>query len=144
MLAQNFKSATDLEITEQQRLALIKTLVLLETGKLTHKKKPDDNEMLHFGFDFKDGHPVLTGHFNMDLWTVTYRNCGTIACIGGTAEIIGGPGVGFVEDQLPENLQRLFYPFTSKFRFRDITTAQAATALRSYLTTGNPHWEEIT
>lgn len=33
MLTQNFKTAADLELSERQRGALIKTLVLMETGQ---------------------------------------------------------------------------------------------------------------
>jgi hypothetical protein len=140
MLAQNFKSATDLKITEKQKQALIKTLVLLETKKLTHMEKPISS------LEFKDNHPVLGKFFNMDVWASTYESCGTVSCIGGTAEIIGGPGVYFsaISSDFPKNLLDLFYPNTIMPElYEDITTEQAATALRNYLTTGKPNWKNV-
>jgi hypothetical protein len=133
MLMQNFKSAADLGITEPQLSALIKTLVLLETGKLVHV--PAD--------DLRRGPKTFTGHFNMDSWTWT-GDCGTVACIGGTAEMVGG--VNFQGFTRPKALTELFYPFDSnddgEHPFSAITPAQAATALRSYLTTGDAKWSE--
>ncbi|HEU0083809.1 MAG TPA: hypothetical protein VFQ87_13170, partial [Bradyrhizobium sp.] len=58
MLAQNFRSADDLGITEPQHQALRKTLVLLETDQLTHVE-PLDRSAERGSF---------TGHFNMCEW----------------------------------------------------------------------------
>ena len=127
MLAQNFRSADDLEITGRQHDALRKTLVLLETGKLTH---------------VAPGHAradrgCFTGHFNMREWNSTGES-GTICCIGGTAELIGN--VKFDPERLPEGLDELFFP--NMARVEEITTSQAASALRSYLTSGAPGWRD--
>jgi hypothetical protein len=127
MLAQNFKSADDLGITEPQHQALRKTLVLLETDKLTHVE-PVDRCTDRGSF---------TGHFNMSEWN-TASACGTVCCIGGTAELIGN--VKFEPQSLPEGLDELFFP--NAFRAEDVTTSQAATALRAYLTTGDAKWHE--
>lgn len=131
MLAQNFKSAADLGITEPQKEALMKTLVLLETGKLVHVE-PEDR----FTNDFRETEK-FTGHFNMARWRAA-DSCGTVACIAGTAEIIGG--VQFPVYGGPSNLNRLFAPASDPVMAK-ITTEQAATALRSYLTTGDPRWD---
>jgi hypothetical protein len=134
MLAQSFKSAADLGITEPQRDALCKTLVLLETGKLTHS----------FAFDFDreiddESKLPFSGNFNMRYWTEPGR-CGTIACIGGTATLISGVKFGYHSNN---RLRDLFQPaFVAMNRWSDITPAQAATALRSYLTTGDAKWHE--
>lgn len=131
MLAQNFKSADELKITEPQKEALIKVLVLLETGKLIHTTDYSYSN---------DGKTKFTGHFNMEEWGDWPHNCGTVACIGGTAELIAGKKI-FDGGEASGKLYDLFYP-----RLVDvwnlITTDQAATALRSYLTTGDPKWAE--
>lgn len=133
MLAQNFKSHVDLGITEPQFDALRKTLVLLETGKLKHQPMPDRYAWRAEKF---------SGLFNMGGWR-REAHCGTIACIGGTAEIIGD--VTFNMNK-PYSLNNLFYPNMNNegvlFDYHAITPAQAARALRSYLTTGDAKWSE--
>lgn len=130
MLMQNFKSAADLGLTEPQKEALMKTLVLLETGKLEHAKI-DDGIM--------GGSDKFTGHFNMHVWCREH-SCGTIACIGGTAELIGGVVFGYGKQHM--QLHNLFEPHDFDWQlWQNITPAQAATALRSYLTTGDARWD---
>lgn len=133
MLMQNFMSAADLGITEPQKDALIKTLVLMETGKLEHSKA--------FDFDrFDEVLPRFTGEFNMRYWAAPGTNCGTIACIGGTAELIGDVDFSY---QGNRDLLSLFQPQTVSIdRWGDITPAQAARALRSFLQTGDAKWSE--
>lgn len=127
MLAQSFKSAADLEITEPQLAALQKTLVLLETGKLKHVP----SEKLNYR---EDREPQFDGLFNMDH-SFFHGDCGTVACIRGTATLISG--VVFPRDQMPTGLYHLFY----SWGLSDPDTSQAATALRSYLTTGDARWD---
>lgn len=130
MLAQSFKPAAELDISEAQREALVKTLVLLETGKLTHYTidfRP---------YNIKSGQ-VFTGHFNMATWNLV-RDCGTVCCIGGTAELIGN--VSF--DDVSEELNNLFYPEVET-SLKQITPTQAAIALRNYLTCGEAKWDEV-
>lgn len=128
MLAQNFKPADELLITEAQKDALIKTLVLLETGRLKHV--PADVLAIR-GEHF-------TGHFNMDSWCWK-SPCGTVACIAGTAELIGN--VKFTAS--PRNLNELFFPRNAgvAVNYEKITPEQAAIALRSYLTIDNARWD---
>lgn len=132
MLAQNFKSASALGITEPQKEALMKTLVLLETGKLVHEKT-DSAWFPDTGEDF-------TGHFNMRQWNAAVHGCGTVACIGGTAELVGK--VSFQDDRsrMDAALTNLFMP-EPESSWNDITPTQAAIALRSYLTTGDARWD---
>jgi hypothetical protein len=142
MLMQNFKSADELEITEPEKEALIKTLVLLETGELRHVADPDDLPKAWTPFRERK----FTGDFNMIDWNYAHT-CGTCCCIGGTAELVGGLEVhgsfnGADEDGT--KLHELFYPEPSSIpgrSYRGITPAQAATALRSYLTTGDARWD---
>jgi hypothetical protein len=133
MLAQNFKSAVDLGITEGQLSALQKTLVMLETGALSYWDgyggryiAPEDRK--------------FSGHFNMNAWS-TPHECGTSCCIGGTAEMVGGLEPFSLMDASKDNesLRELFYPDDSD-PYAAIPT-QAATALRSYLTTGDARWD---
>lgn len=141
MLAQSFKSADELGITEPQRDALMKTLVLLETGKLRHVPIYDD------GGDLIDQirHVVplkarrFSYDFNMAEWSHPH-SCGTVCCIGGTAEFVGGLELLSFDHGAPAALKNLFYP--GSLRLSEITPAQAATALRSYLTTGDAKWRE--
>jgi len=134
MLVQNFKSASDLSITERERDALIKVLGLLER-----------EEIIFVPYDPVDrggDRPTYTGHFNMNSWARP-ASCGTIACIGGTAELIGG--VDFSRYYSDTEVYRLFYPGREvpDCEYESITVDQAAQALRSYLTTGAAGWSKI-
>jgi hypothetical protein len=133
MLAQNFKSAADLGITEPQLDALRKTLVLLETDRLVHA--PTSDTVMPNGYDF-------TGHFNMAEWSGKH-DCGTVACIGGTAELLAGSDLGFRYCAGPkyQAVNDLFLGHGLQVPLSTITPSQAATALRSYLTTGDARWD---
>jgi hypothetical protein len=133
MLAQNFMKSADLDLTDEQFEALCKTLVLLETEKLRHVPVVKD---------FVDGNYAFSGRFNMCNWA-GHHPCGTVACIGGTAELIGNVSFGYHLALKRTNLRlyRLFFPPMKSSMWSSITPQQAATALRSYLTTGNPHWD---
>lgn len=130
MLAQSFMAAVDLKITEAQRDALIKTLVLMETGKLQYVEVTGKIGSFRKTRKF-------TGHFNMRSWRDEIKGCGTVACIGGTAEMIGN--VDF--DHIPDGLYQLFFTMYRRNGdgvIQDITVEQASRALRNYLTTGKP------
>jgi len=128
MLAQSFLSAADLGITEPQKEALMKTLVLLETGKLKHV--PWSPDMRHV--DSKGR--TFDGYFNMAA-SFAIADCGTVACIRGTAMMISGEDF---MSPMPDGLKQLFY----HWKGGDPDDSQAATALRSYLTTGDAKWHE--
>jgi hypothetical protein len=137
MLMANFKSASDLGITEPQKEALMKTLVLLETGKLTHV--PDPIESPEYIIPFEERQ--FSGEFNMSSWSKSHH-CGTVCCIGGTAELVGSLPVYSLDPSCASNagLHNLFYPQVGGYN--QITPAQAARALRSYLTTSDAKWHE--
>lgn len=116
MLAQNFKTAAELGIDGDKVSALVKVLGMMERGEIS-----EDN-------------------FCMLDWT-----CGTVACIGGWAERMGSPQFGYLED-MPKSLARLVYPDSFGMKneqLRNITRAQAAHALRNYLTLGEARWAKI-
>jgi hypothetical protein len=133
MLAQNFLTAEDLCLTEQAHAALIKVLHLLDCGELKHVKLERDTCF------FKDS--TEPNAFNMASF-----ECGTAHCIGGWARVFMDKVP--MRDKVDKGgLYRLFYPpqhfqVPGAPKYHDITAEQAACALRSYLITGQPHWEE--
>lgn len=132
MLAQNFKTAAELDLTAHEHDALIKTLALLDTGKLIHVP-----EIVWGGSAFES----FTGHFNMNEWHA-YAECGTVCCIGGTAERLSAGKVNFDEER-GSPLYELFYAERRPrgMSLKDITVPQAGMALRSYLTIGDARWD---
>jgi len=135
MLAQSFKAAEDLGLTDLQYDALRQTLVAMETGLVEHVKV-DQMKTRRAGTV-----RGVIGKFNMAFWRANMR-CGTVACLGGTAEMISGtkPGTLFGSLTSPA-LHELFHP-SGGFEWENISVDQAARALRNYLTTGEPNWEE--
>src|SRR5688572_22689470 len=132
MLAQNFMTAKDLQISEATRDALIKTLALMDSGGLVHKNidRLGIGTRRDLSFD---------GLFNMGVWGVKYPTCGTVCCIRGTAQLISGQEIG--EDEWTYEMSDLFLAIETD-ALESITVEQAAMALRSYLTTGKPNWPE--
>lgn len=134
MLAQNFMSAEALELTDKQHAGLIKVLGMLERDELIHD--PDLTRKASNGFC-------------MDYWRTPshHRDCGTVMCIGGWAETIGGSHFF----SITAAQERLFYPLIERdlppnvtsALYRTTTTQQAATALRNFLTTGEANWAEV-
>lgn len=125
-----FKSAKELGLTPKEWEALIKTLVLMEAGAMTHVPSP------YSAIEKIDGHL-----FKMVNWRDEYK-CGTVCCIGGSAEVLGGMPRGRMDNasnRLAEegnrNLNTLFFEWAG-----DPTPKQAAIALRGYLTTGETDW----
>lgn len=117
MLAQNFKTPADLEITDAEFDALTKVLGMLERGEITAHQ------------------------FNMAEW----GHCGSVHCIGGWAQTINQSN--FKKPNRPKELERLFYPSIvvvegKPFNGYLATVPQAAIALRNYLTHGEPRWAE--
>jgi hypothetical protein len=131
MLAQNFKTADDLGLTDQHLDALIKTLALMDSGKLTH--------VINYDYVWANGRTEFTAHFNMADWSAP-SECGTVCCIGGTAEYVGNISFGEIKNT-NQKLHDLFYPYVVEAGWDKITIAQAAIALRSYLTTGDARWD---
>jgi hypothetical protein len=125
MLAQNFRTAKELGLSEVEVEALIRVLGMLERGDIAR-------EEFHMG------------RFRYD--------CLTPACICGWAYHISD-GRAFGELSSNYGPMILFRRFSESiidlFRLRakrgsggDITPAQAAIALRNYLTHGEPRWAE--
>lgn len=131
-----FKSAKDLGLSKKQWKALILTLLMMENGQIKHVS------FLKYGQKdtLKGKHP-----FNMCEWQEAY-GCGTVCCIGGSAEFFGGLPVQslaikaqWLSDVKDEHdLYRLFYEWKD-----DPTEKQAAQVLRHYLKTGKTDWPAV-
>ena len=121
MLMQNFKSADELKISVAEQAALIKVLGMLERGELKHSR--DSN---------------VKGDFLFNMGTQGC-GCGTPACIGGwVAHLLGENQMAYVDKQMDNGpLNDLYWGRMSDY----ITVDQAATALRSFLTVGDPRWD---
>lgn len=142
MLAQSFQSAADLGITDVQHQALVTVLGMLERGELAYGKYP-------IAKMFRG-----SNEFNMAATLDESSDCGSIGCICGWAHIVSGREA-FADffsasvDTEERSLQAMPGGLRRLFRFGDglgslyaIQPEQAATALRSYLTTGDAKWHE--
>jgi len=125
-MPENFKTPADLGISDVEFESLVKVLGMLEREEI------EPNQF--------------------DMSTVMDK-CGTPACLCGWANFISGrrafPFVtaawGGMPDwqSMPGSLKRLFaYGAESGHRVYEATPAQAAIALRNYLTFGEARWEE--
>jgi hypothetical protein len=126
MLAQNFKTAADLGISDAELDALIKVLGMLDRGDLVHVGPQDQSKPNGFNMS-----PVLR-----------HNECGTVGCIAGWVKVISGE---FINETPMRRDQRdawggLIMP--PGYDWSCITIEQSATALRSYLTTGDANWAE--
>lgn len=120
MLAQNFKTAAELRIPESGYAALLKVLGRLEREEITAEK------------------------FTMKY--VGEPECGAPGCIlGHTREVCmeAYEALSFATNSR-NGLENLFYPddYPKNNGPYQATPSQAATALRSYLTTGRANWAE--
>lgn len=139
MLQQNFMSPEALGLTASQHRALVLTLNALERGELTHTPKPMESA----------GTGEYSGLFNMASWNIS-SECGTVCCIAGTAELLGNLPVNSLEraidDPRSSELFNLFYAVDESsgapiyLLLEAIKPAQAAKALRGYLTSGVADW----
>lgn len=133
MLAQNFKAADDLSLNETEYRALITVLGMLERDEIP------------FGEDGQwfNGKVVQEPvGFNM-YHVYSAAPCGTVCCLAGWTECIARvpPYSLFEKRRNDVGLEALFDPyFGDGFSIDRITPAQAAIALRGFLTTGMPDW----
>jgi hypothetical protein len=146
MLAQSFKSAAELKISEKQFAALQKVLVLFETEQINYGKIPRTYSYINGNYTHTytaecEVPATKTFKFNLAAWIVKDKSCGTVACIGGAASMVGN--VSFVGWSDHSGLSRLFNPASIEGKFKKVSVTQAARALRNYLTTGYPRWREV-
>jgi hypothetical protein len=125
VLAQNFKTAKELDLADVEVEALISVLRMLERGDIAR-------EEFHMG------------HFR--------HECRTPACICGWAyhvsrgrafsELISPYGPLLLHRRVSQSVSELFRLTEARGSGSEITPAQAAIALRNYLTHGEPRWAE--
>ena len=124
MLAQNFKTATDLSITDIELEALIKVLKMFERQEILPKQ-------------------FLMGNF--------FNECGTAACICGWAHKVDARAFPEVRAErymsgvrLSKRLSKAALRLFAIGEFiSEPTPAEAAIALRNFLTEGEPRWGDI-
>ena len=127
MLAQNYKTASELGIRDIDQQALIKVLGMLERGEFIHWQTRWARKYI----------------FNMNAPEV--HSCGSMGCIVGWAHYLSeGAFTGASKyPNWPVGLKELYYPDESIKEIQDITVPEAAQALRNYLTTGESRWNEV-
>jgi hypothetical protein len=136
MLAENFKSPAELGLLDKEHRALVTVLRMLERHELRlgdWSLKPNGSSCWSF---------------NMAIWHTHIPGCGTVACIGGSAELAGDFQFGHFDNvatQLSEtgksDLFKLFYPpYMGKEELARVEPDRAAQVLRTYLTTGKTRW----
>lgn len=148
MLASDFKTAEALNIHPSLHSALQEVMRGLEAGEYTHAgaefalNEQALDQLLHEPRRWKKK------PFNMMTWGGR-SDCGTPGCIGGWCERLGAAtpaDIGPVKRRKSHPaLAELFYPQSlhcMNISWHDVTPAQAAFAIRSYLRTGWPDWAE--
>jgi len=133
------KTASKLKITLDERAALIKVMGWLKDG------------VLHEDIN------GATGKFNMNT-KCNALDCGTVACIGGwvylamqkiaiyaktPSPVILAKACDYVGSHKSPELHGLYYPYQVKKDWGTITSAEAAQAIRNFLTSGDPQWASI-
>ena len=122
MLARNYKTNEELGLVPGSVETLSKVLTMLETGKLIHTPR---YKLIPFGFNMGP------------MWDE--RDCGTVGCIAGWAHKLGEFKLTRQAAQGQQMaISNLVAP-RHKIR-NEITTDEAAHALRTYLVTGQPEW----
>lgn len=121
MLAQNFKTADALDISNAELAALIKVLGMLERCELVDVEQ---NTGCNNGFNIG----------------TQGKGCGTPACIGGwAATLMDIEQMPYVDSYMKRDdhmLRKLYWGYPDV-----ATTVEAAIALRSFLTVGDPRWD---
>jgi hypothetical protein len=141
MLAQNFKTAKELNVSEQEHAALIDVLGRLERGELKHCTENFFEES--YG-----------NYFNMNYtYLCKQSSCGTMGCIGGwVGVLLGVEPTDYVyahegeEGYEDTSLADLYFPRDTRgvmLPLDGITAELAAIALRNKLTTGKANWLEV-
>lgn len=136
-----FLSHEQLHITHTQHYWLIETLKMLEGGTmrwvaLEDLKIDELADLIAANQRLPPG--TFSNEFNMCNWTARH-NCGTVGCIGGTAELISNGVCRF--EKIPPKLDDLFYPKTQNYDA--IKVEEAAQGLRNYLTIGSADWRGV-
>lgn len=144
MLAQSFLRPEALGISEKEHRALVKVLGMLDRGELKFGKGYRRAALFSEVF----ARPKKPQAFQMAL-VASETECGTACCIIGWARILSKDERMFAR-RLSSELKDLCgldsgeCPSPARWNYgnANIEPAQAAIALRNYLTTGEPRWDE--
>lgn len=155
MLAQSFKTATELKINDKAYEGLTRVLAILEMEEISYTSR----NTARFGLYDQEDVKASPNHraFNMYSWNYHvfdrteddgFVECGTVHCIGGLACTLMGAGDIEMYGTLRGNernsqLSELFHPGTIsnlKIDWNDIRPKHAAKALRRFLETGITDW----
>jgi hypothetical protein len=138
MLAQNFMTAVDLGLTDTEHAALVKVLGALERDEIEHRPL--------MGAIGRSKGGDLPRFFNMGLVEVEI-DCGTACCILGWARHFAGSEPVEYRQQAARRLflmreldDRSERALAHAGGHEGVTPAQAASAVRNYLTVGEPEW----
>lgn len=146
MLAQTFKTATELGITEAERGALIEVLENMKCGNIySRHDMPDECRVKH----------ATTPKIHMESFFTHNTECGTVGCLAGWANIVSGgeafpelnkarerhpnsiPDIENMIQRLPLELRKLFLVRgSSGYLVKDLTHGTLIQRLNNYLTTG--------
>jgi hypothetical protein len=138
MLAPNYMTPTELRISDQLHAALIKVLGMFERGEMQYAEYQDG-----FMQDIKTGFNLAIG--------LAETQCGTVGCYAGWASIIMRvPFTNVLADLSTQGLANLFYGNYGKQEddkfpvpLSKVNIEEAKHALRNYLITGDPRWNEV-
>lgn len=123
MLAQNFKTAEELGLTDKGLVAMTQVLRMLESGELVWTPQ---------------GHFIHKG-FNMSPVWDEKPDCGTVGCIAGWSNHLAGRECVWINHS-PAQRQRVLNLIMPPQPRNQYTVDQAAKALRSFLVTGEADW----
>lgn len=140
MLAQSFKTAQELGLTNHEFESLVSLLGMLERGEfkyIPHESitsdiwPPPDKEL-----------GTLPIPFNMGNYYAS-SECGTVVCLAGASDSIFDTRFVYKSTGAYEQ-NKLYDLFHPSVQGRDeVTPDEAAIALRNFLTLGDPRWVEI-
>ncbi len=142
LMQRQMKTAQELGISQEQLDALVMTR--------DHLNKMQLKENLWVRFI--KNQPVV---FRMNTWITGFvyeERCGSVCCIGGTAELLGNVNFTDRHIPLPEQLDNLFFPPKGQKHYQvsihasrhpawKATPKQAAVALETYLYDGKTDWD---
>ena len=145
MFADNFKRPTDLHITDDEFQSLVKVMRMLEREEVPWSKKVSDDAL----------QPDQPKAFQMVLMECE-TECGSACCIMGWARFLMKDRDLFILRPMSEPLKDLFalgggggdgkthvsWWARAQYGTGNIKPDQAATAIRNYLRTGSPQWDE--
>jgi hypothetical protein len=133
MLAPNYMTADALRISNELHAALITVLGMFERGEMQYA-------------EYQDGFlPNIKRGFNLAIG-LAQTQCGAVGCFAGWAAIfMHRPFDEILTNISTKGLANLFYGnfCDNKFPLSTVNIDQATYALRNYLITGDPRWNEV-